>query len=286
VEFEVRSLSPVGVEILGLDLRRPIAGAALADLRQVVLDAGVAVLREQSLTAAEQVAFGRCLGTIERGAVNDRTPDPDVILLSNVGADGRVLGADDPGMKLVAINEGWHTDSSFRTVPASFSTLSAVVVPTTGGDTLFASLQAAWQALGASEQASLYGLLGIHDYVAAYRKRAGRPGGAAPFDLPPVPHPLARRHPETGATVLFVSEHVGGIEGWAEGEAEPLLQHLLEVCTAPERVYRHRWSVGDLLIWDNRSMLHRTLGFDAHQPRVMHHVRIGGTEPALAATPA
>jgi taurine dioxygenase len=105
------------------------------------------------------------------------------------------------------------------------------------------------------------------------------------FDLPPRTHPIVRRHPETGRTGLFITEHMSGIEGLPEDESRQLLAKLLGVCTSPERIYRHHWSVGDLIIWDNRSTIHRAQGCENRYPRVMHHVRIAGSEPAIAATP-
>ena len=283
MDFEVRPLDPVGVEIHGLDLRSPIAEPDFLRLRRVVMDEGLVVFRDQPLEPDEQVEFGRRFGEIERGAFNEQTPNPELILLSNVDAEGRVLPVDDRIMRLVAINEGWHTDSSFRPVPASFSIFTAVVLPGEGGDTLFSSQRRAWESLDESDKAALYGLRGVHDYAKALAQRGSYVDEDSLFDLSAVSHPLVRRHPETDATCLFVSEHVMGIEGWSEKEARGLISRLLEVTTAPERVYRHRWSLGDVLIWDNRLMLHRAQGFDARHPRVMHHVRITGTEPAIAA---
>jgi alpha-ketoglutarate-dependent taurine dioxygenase len=285
MHLEVRSIDPIGVEVRGLDLGQPLSSEALARLRHLVVDAGLVVFRDQPLEPATQVGLGRRFGKIERGAFNEDTPDPDLILLTNVDRSGRILPRDHVHMRLVAINEGWHTDSSFRPIPASFSFFAAVVVPAEGGDTFFASLRRGWEALDETERASLYGLRGIHDYAEAFRRRGSDVDGDPVFDLPPVSHPLVRRHPESGATGLYVSEHVTAIEGVPDAEAAARLSRLMAVTTAPERVYRHRWRVGDLLVWDNRSMLHRAQGFDARHPRVMHHVRIAGDEPVQAASP-
>jgi taurine dioxygenase len=156
-------------------------------------------------------------------------------------------------------------------------------VPDEGGDTFYLSLERAWWALSPAERAPLYGLHAVHDYERAYAVR-GVDLGDFFGDSPPVAtHPLVLRHPESGRTVLFVSEHVFGIEGMAEAEARPLLDRLMAVCTDPDNVYRHRWSVGDLLIWDNRSTLHRAQGFDPRHPRVMRHVRVAGFETPIPA---
>ncbi len=283
MEFEIEPLDPLGAEIRGLSLDARIDESTLAELRRAVVAHGVVLLRDQHLAPDEHVALGRRFGEPERGGFNEESPDPDLIVIANRGADGQIFADDDVRMRLVAINEGWHTDSSFRPIPASFSLFSAVVVPPEGGDTFYASLRRAWESLAAAEQRSLRGLVGIHDYAAAFRRFGSRIEGNPIFDLPPVSHPLVRRHPESGETILYTSEHVFGIEGMSNEEARPLLAHLLAHATAPGNVYRHHWRAGDLAIWDNRSMLHRAQGFDARFPRVMHHVRIAGTEAVIAA---
>jgi alpha-ketoglutarate-dependent 2,4-dichlorophenoxyacetate dioxygenase len=281
--WDVAALAPIGVEIRGLALGGTVSDDDLARLRRIAVDEGLVLLRDQALAPAAHVALGRRLGEIERGAFNEDTPDSDLILLTNRGRDGRMLPNDDVRMRLVAINEGWHTDSSFRPVPASFSLFSAVVVPPVGGRTFFACLRRGWEALDAPLREALRGRLGVHDYAAAFRRFGSAIEGDPIFDLPPVSHPLVRRHPESGATVLYTSEHVIGIEGMPGDEARALLARLLAVATAPDRVYAHAFRPGDLLIWDNRSMLHRAEGFDERHARVMHHVRIAGSEPVIAA---
>jgi|JI10StandDraft_1071094.scaffolds.fasta_scaffold75616_5 alpha-ketoglutarate-dependent taurine dioxygenase len=283
LDFDLRPLAPIGAEIRGVRLGDGISDAELAALRRHVMEWGVVVLPEQHLTPAEHVALGRRFGVPERGAFNEDTPDPDLILLTNRGRDGKLLAPDDVRLRLVAINEGWHTDSSFREIPASFSLFSAVVVPPVGGDTFFASLRHAWEALSPSDQTSVRGLVGIHDYAKAFARFGSTIPGNPIFDLPIVTHPLVRRHPETGETALYTSEHVMGIVGLRDEQAQPILDRLLRTAIAPERVYRHHFRVGDLLIWDNRSMIHRAQGFDGKHARVMHHVRIAGTEAVEAA---
>ncbi len=280
--FEIRPLDPIGAEIRGIELARGLDEAELDRLRRSVVEHGVVVLRDQPMTPAQHVALGRRFGVPERGAFNEDTPDPDLILLTNRGRDGRMLSPDDVRLRLVAINEGWHTDSSFREIPATFSLFAAVVVPPVGGDTFFADLRLAWKALSPEEQTSARGLVGIHDYAKAFARFGSTIPGNPVFDLPPVRHPLVRRHPESGETTLYTSEHVMAIEGLSDDEAQPILARLLRAATTPERVYRHRFQVGDLVIWDNRSTIHRAQGFDPAHARVMHHVRIAGSEPVVA----
>lgn len=283
MDFDLRPLDPIGAEIRGAKLSDGLDEADFEALRRLVMEWGVVVLPEQHLTPAEHVALGRRFGVPERGAFNEDTPDPDLILLTNRGRDGKLLAPDDVRLRLVAINEGWHTDSSFREIPASFSLFAAVVVPPEGGDTFFASLRHAWEALSPADQASVRGLVGIHDYKKAFERFGSTIPGNPIFDLPIVKHPLVRRHPETGETSLYTSEHVMGIDGLPDAQAQPILDRLLRTAIAPERVYRHHFRVGDLVIWDNRSMIHRAQGFDGKHARVMHHVRIAGTEAVEAA---
>lgn len=283
MDFDLRPLDPIGAEIRGVKLSDGLDEADFEALRRLVMEWGVVVLPDQHLTPAEHVALGRRFGVPERGAFNEDTPDPDLILLTNRGRDGKLLALDDVRLRLVAINEGWHTDSSFREIPASFSLFAAVVVPPEGGDTFFASLRHAWEALSPSDQNSVRGLVGIHDYAKAFARFGSTIPGNPIFDLPIVKHPLVRRHPETGETTLYTSEHVMGIDGLPDAQAQPILDRLLRTAIAPERVYRHHFRVGDLVVWDNRSMIHRAQGFDGKHARVMHHVRIAGTEPVEAA---
>ena len=179
-------------------------------------------------------------------------------------------------MRTFRINESWHTDSSFRATPASYSLLAAEVLPRAGGETLFTSLRLGWTDLPESERAGLRELRVVHDYNDAYTRVEGFvPGGATALG-DPVRHPLVRRHPDTGAPALFLTGHASGIEGMPPDAGKALLEKLLDWCTRDGRVYRHRWRPGDLAIWDNRCMLHRTPGFDGANPRVLHHVRVAG----------
>ncbi|MHC4910388.1 MAG: TauD/TfdA dioxygenase family protein [Planctomycetota bacterium] len=282
--FETKRLGPVGVELLGVDLCGEIADELIAELRRTVMDVGLVLLRDQPIEPERHVALGQRFGSIEQLDASREGLEPSMVVIGNVDREGRVFPDDDPRMKLVSINEGWHTDSTFREIPASFSIFGAVVVPEQGGDTFYASLQNAWDALAPTDQAELYGLNGVHDYNAAYRRRGNEQGGIVGYDEPQRTHPLVREHPETGRKGLFISEHMAGIEGWPEAEGQALVEKLIALATSEDRVYRHHWEVADLAIWDNRSMLHRAQGFDQRFPRRMHHVRVGGDEPPIAAT--
>ena len=285
MSIETKSLGPLGVEITSFDVREELSEADLAGLRRMVLEEGLVLFREQPLDARAQIELGRRFGTLEVLTLDSETFDEKSIVLANVDESGKSLAQDSQTMRMLTINEGWHTDSSFRDIPAAFSLLSAMTVPEHGGDTFFASLQKGWDALSPDEQSALYGLNGIHDYPAAYRSRGVDMSDTPGFEMPMRVHPIARRHPETGRTGLYMTEHMSGIKGQSDDESNELLTKLLGVCTHPERIYRHRWSVGDLIIWDNRSMLHRAQPLESRYPRIMHHVRVAGSEPAIAAIP-
>ena len=270
--FATRPLVPFGVEIVDVDLRGEIAPGRFAALRRLVVEEGLVLARGQAMSAQEHCRLGERFGSLESLSLERDRRASGVLVVSNLGDDGRTLGPRDRRMRTLAANELWHTDSSFRDRPASFSLLSAVVVPDQGGDTLFASLRRGWDTLDPGLRAGLHGLRAVHDYTA--------------MGFPPVAHPIVRVHPESRRVGLYLSEHARAVEGWPEDRGRALIDRLLSRCTRPSEVYRHSWRVGDLLLWDNRSMLHRAQGFEADHPRVMHHVRVAGTEGVIPAPPS
>jgi alpha-ketoglutarate-dependent 2,4-dichlorophenoxyacetate dioxygenase len=182
-------------------------------------------------------------------------------------------------MRSITINEQWHTDSSFRETPAAFSIFAAVEIPPEGGETWYASLRRGWEALDSETRDALEGLRAKHDYREAYRRAGAGEAFEGMGSALEHWHPLIRRHPETGARALFVTGHAFEVEGMQVAEGRALVESLVAFCTEEERVYRHRWRPGDVLIWDNRSMLHRAQGFEERHRRVMHHVRVAGAAP-------
>ncbi len=282
--FEVAPLDPIGAELRGLDLRGTISDDVWAALREAVVREGFVLIREQPMTTAQQVELGRRFGPLENTSLDGGEIDEASFLLTNLDSAGEILAEDAIDLKLVAINEGWHTDSSFRDIPASFSLFAGVVVPAVGGDTFFASLHRGWDALSFVDRAAIAGRRGHHDYDGAYRSRGVDMSGYFGGPAPTAHHPVVRVHPESGRIGLYVSEHLDSIEGFEDGEGRALIARLLDTCTDPTRVYRHQWTQGDLIIWDNRSMLHKTQGFDRIHPRVMRHVRIAGSEPVISAS--
>lgn len=284
--FRMHALGGVGVEIEGLDLRSEIPDSSFSALRRTVVEEGLVLFRDQPLEEATQIALGRRFGPIEQLVVGEEDQEPSLVKISNLDGEGNVRANDSHFMQLISINEGWHTDSSFREIPASFSVFSCVVAPDAGGDTMWASLQRPFDALDEETRSLLVGKTGVHDYAAAYRARGNAEGGIVGFDSDPLEHPILREHPESGRPGLFLSEHLSEIEGLSPEESAAVQSKLLGLVTANDNTYRHHWSVGDVAIWDNRSMLHRTQGFDERYPRVMHHVRVAGSEAPIPWRPS
>jgi len=273
-------LSPAGgVAITGADLSRPLP----ADLREAVLAAfrehHVVVFRDQDLSKEEQLAFTLQFGEIEEhvGRHSAAGRYGLVHTVTNVDEDGR------PTTKLSAVgNYHWHTDKSYHAVPSLMTLLHAKELPPEGGDTQFANMAMAYEALPEDMKQRIAGLRVVHSWAAS-RRRAGAP---PPSDIemrerPPVDHPIVRTHPETGAKTLYIGNHASHISGIPEAESDALLSDLLEHATQPQFVYTHHWRGGDLVMWDNRCLLHRALAnYEmAKYRRVLHRTVVTGTVP-------
>ena len=239
----------------------------------------VLVFPDQHLTEEEQVAFSRRFGPLERSLTKTHTKgDPAIIHLSNVKKDGTLWGAQsDTGLMLKG-NNYWHTDSSYKRIPAKASLLSAKIVPKTGGETAFADMRAAYDALDRDMQDWLEDKIAVHSYAYSQGKVGGT--GALTQDewdaLPAVEQPVIRTHPTTGRRNLYVGRHASHIVGEDPDESRALLEKLCIDACRPPRIHIHRWRVGDLVIWDNRCVLHRGLGHPPDQPRRMVRTTVAG----------
>jgi alpha-ketoglutarate-dependent taurine dioxygenase len=282
MSFEAAPLDPIGAELRGLDLGAGLSDDGFEVLRAAILDQGLVLLRDQSLSDEDQIALGRRFGPLEGLSRSPAGEFDNMIVISNLDADGRVYADAHENMRSIAINEQWHTDSSFREMPATYSIFKAIVVPPEGGSTCFASLQAGWEALDSKAQLALEGKRARHDYRAAFRRAGSKAAYEGMGTQLEGVHPMVRRHSETGKRGLYISGHVVGVEGMEVSEGRTLNGKLLAICTQEGRVYRHQWQPRDVMIWDNRSVLHRAEGFDERHPRVMHHVRVAGTEPVVS----
>jgi alpha-ketoglutarate-dependent 2,4-dichlorophenoxyacetate dioxygenase len=275
-----------GVEIHDLDVKRADEATF-----QAVVDAfndhSVLLFRRQSLTDDEQIAFSRRFGPLEVTirSINTQTQTlPEIANLANVDAEDRIIPAGDKRNLFNAGNQMWHSDSSFKRVPAMASLLSAREVPPEGGETQFASMRVGYEGLSEAMKQLLEGKVAIHSFVYS-RGLVGDellpPDHAA--QVPPVPQALVRANPSNGRKAFYVGSHACEIVGIPTEEARPLLRDLLVAATRPELIYTHRWAPGDLVMWDNRAVLHRGRPWDeSRYRRVMHRTTVAGTGPTAA----
>ena len=274
--FTLEPLSPVlGAVVTGLDLRQPLSETTRGAVYDAFLRHHVLCFRDQRLTQAEQVAFSEQFGTLERHmARNAGTGHPLVNVVSNLGADGK------PSGKVGSTN--WHSDKSFRPMPSLATFLHAQVMPPEGGETCFANMIAAYEALPEAERAALEGVRAIHDFAVSAALTGRKATAEEIADAPPRAQPLVRVIPETGRRALFLGDHASHIEGRPVEEGRAHLAALTAHAVAERFVYRHPWRMGDLLMWDNRCLLHRAnTNFDAaFHPRVLHRTCLRGNAPA------
>lgn len=274
--FAVEPLSPVlGASITGLDLREPLSEANKRAVYDAFIRHHVLCFRNQHLTEEQQIAFTEQFGTLERHIARNRTgANPLVNIVSNLGPDGK------PSGKLSSTR--WHTDKSFRPLPSLATILHALVMPPDGGETCFANMLAAYDALPPGEQARLEGVRVVHSWEISRERGGGKATPEEIADAPPMPHPLVRTIPETGKKALFMGEHAAYFEGLPPDEGYARLQQLTAHAIDERFVYRHKWTLGDVLMWDNRCLLHRAnTNFDAARfPRVLQRTCLRGAAPA------
>ena len=279
--FTIAPLSPVaGAEITGLDLSVPLT----PPLRDAIMDAfvrhHVLVFRNQDLDKDRQYDFTLNFGEIEEhvGRLGSGEKYPLVHTVTN---RDEVTGRPTATPRTHG-NYFWHTDKSYHAVPSLLTMLHAVELPPNGGDTLFANMHMAWDALSEGEQRELEGLRLVHSWEASRRNTGNIPATEQQKrERPPVSHPLVRTHPATGRRSLYLGMHVSHVEGMEPDASRELLARLLEAATVDEHVYRHAWRPGDLVMWDNRCLLHRAdRNYDmAAHARVLHRTVVKGTVP-------
>ena len=276
----ITSLSPVlGAEVVGLDLNEPLSDPVFVELERVWQEAnGVLVFREQDLDPTAQISFSRRLGTLEEHvATRYLLPGyPEIYRVSTKkDADGKAMGNPESGRY-------WHSDLSYLDPPAKASLLYALEVPPIGGDTMFTNMAAAHDALSEPVRTMLDGLMAVHDY--SYVRRMFSPGfgrSADPSKVPPVRHPVVRPHADTGRKTLYVNPgFTTHIEGLSRHESDTILELLFDHATRPEFIYRHSWSVGDAVLWDNRSTMHHAVHdfYETGGVRHMHRTTVMGVK--------
>jgi taurine dioxygenase len=263
----------MAAEIVGLDLTEPLDADTRGQLYQAFLDHQILVFRDQDLSKEQQVAFTEQFGTLERHtARNKGTNDlPLVHIVNNLGDDGKPMGK--------VRSDMWHTDKSFRPEPSMATILHAITLPPDGGDTLFVNMYASFEGLSADRQAEIRNLKVVHSWRLSRENESREMSAEELADAPDNTHPLARIHPETGRTAIFAGMHASHIEGWPFEKGRALILELEAHATQPQYLYRHTWRPGDMLMWDNRCLLHRAVAnFDAAKyPRVLHRTCLRGT---------
>ncbi len=287
--MQVKRLHPhFFAEVSGVDLAGLLDDARMAEIIAALDAHAVLLFRGQTLTDAAQVAFSERLGPVATTRALDRPGaqlriDPKVSDISNLAPDGSVMSGDDRRRMDALANRLWHTDHSFRRVPSTYSLLSAHLVPPAGGETQFADMRAAYDALSPAKREALDGLVAVHSL---FNSRAMI--GFVDFTeeeraaLPPARQPLVRTHPGSGRTSLYLAAHADRIEGMPTPEGKMLLLDLIDHATRPEFVHTHEWRVGDLVIWDNRCTMHRAREFDMTQKRDMRRTTVSERAPLIA----
>jgi taurine dioxygenase len=281
--FEVRPFdAPLGAEIIGLDISKPINTADFARIHRAHLEHHVVVFRDQQVSPAAHIAFSRRFGPLEIHVLHQfhLANHPEILIVSNIkNENGEPLGLGDAGAY-------WHSDISYKPEPSLGSLLHAQELPGEGGDTLFADQHLAWEALSPALQQRILPLKAEHSYLAKYEElRAKNPwrpqlSQAQVDQVRPAVQPVVRTHPETGRRALFVSEHfTTGIVGLPKEESDALLAELFAHSVKPDFVYRHRWQPHDLVFWDNRSVMHLAAGTPDAMRRKLYRTTVQGDAP-------
>ena len=276
-------------EVSGVDITQPLTTEQAAAIEAGMDRYGVLVFHDQRLTDETQMAFSRNFGELERAendithGKNRRLESEHIADISNLDTSNQVLARDNRRRLFSLGTRLWHSDSSFKTVPAKFSLLSARIVPPSGGNTEFADMRAAYDSLDDDTRAECAPLICEHSQLYSRAQL-----GFADFTdedrvrFAPVQQRLARTHPSTGRKSLYLASHAGLIVGWPVPEARMFLRDLIEHATQRKFVYAHQWRQFDLVIWDNRATMHRGRPFDAKDVRDMHRTTVAGLRSTMA----
>jgi len=269
----------IGTEAVGIDLNEPISAADFDRIYRAWLDTTILLFRNQSMTPSQQIAFSRRFGElmVYTRSENALPGYPEVLVLSNLTRDGKPIGSPASGRY-------WHSDGHYLERPPAASFLFGIEVPPTGGDTWFANMQAAYEALPSDVKLRIDGRKVI---ISRVQSRPYNYPNKPPVTTeeraawPDMPQPLVRTHPETGRKALYVGGNVPWhVEGMPTEESDVLIPELQAFATRPEFVYIHRWQAGDAILWDNRSSMHRANAYDqTNHRRLMHRTTIAGDQP-------
>jgi alpha-ketoglutarate-dependent 2,4-dichlorophenoxyacetate dioxygenase len=290
MSIEIRPLTQhIGAALTGIDVRKPLTPAEVDAVNAGMDRHAVLVLPGQDITDTQQIDFTRNFGPLQNGAnATLRAPqlrlDPAFADVSNIGKDGQRLARDDRRRMAALGNRLWHSDASFRVIPARYSILSGRIVVSEGGNTEFADMRAAYDALDAKTKAEIEDLICEHSQMFS-REQLGF-AGFLPEEqamMKPVQHRLVRTHPTSSRRSIFLSAHIGGILGWPRPEAMAFIRDLMEHATQRTFVYSHKWTQHDLVLWDNRATMHRVRRFDdLNQVRDLRRTTTKSDGPTVA----
>jgi len=283
MSIDVEPMHPLFVaKVTGVELARPVSAADLALLEAAIDRYAVLIFPGQAIDDDQQIAFSARFGPLEGAAkrlltgAKARNQRHEIADVSNLDENDGILSANDRRRLYSLGNQLWHTDASFRAVPARYSLLSARTIPPEGGETEFADLRAAYDALPDSMKARLAGLVAEHSIwhsrglVAEFEADAAERAA-----LPPVPQMVVRLHPGSQRRTLYLAAHAFRIRGMTDEAGKALLDELTAHATQPRFVYQHRWTVGDLVMWDNRCTMHRGRPYDDQRyRRDMHRTTV------------
>ncbi len=256
--------------VSGIDMHDPLdPETRTALIAALDTHAVIAVGHDRPLSNEEQIAFSASLGPMDRGrtpkvaGTGIRIPHNEITDQSNLGPDGTIYAEGDRRLAYKRANRQWHADMSYRPVRATYSLLSAHVVPPEGGNTEFIDMRGVYDALPESVKADLDGLVAEHCYWHS-RKLGGGPDPTPEerAGRPPALHELVHVHPTSGRKVLYLASHIAGIQGWPADATRALLKELMDFATQPQFVFSYEWRVGDVVIWDNLATMHRATPFD------------------------
>jgi len=275
-------------EVSGVDLRQPMTRQQAIEIEAAMDHYAVLLFRGQDITDEQQLAFALNFGERETARGGTVTKKEDYRLssglndVSNLGKDGKPLPRDHRTHLFNLGNCLWHSDSSFRAIPAKYSLLSARVVSSNGGNTEFADMRAAYDALDDATKAEIEDMICEHSLMYSRGSLGFLNYSEEEKQMfKPVQQRLVRTHPAHGRKSLYLSSHAGAIVGMSVPEARLLLRDLTEHATRPEFVFVHQWALHDLVMWDNRQTMHRVRRYDQSQPRDMRRATVAGSEPTV-----
>ena len=288
VDLKIQTLHPaLGAEVVGLDLAESMDDETFQAIRDAWMKHLVLAFPNQTLSEEQQITFSQRFGALEehhQDIIKSRS-SPQIFRVSNVNDEGNMMPSDHPSVAQISLAQRWHTDSSYRAVPSMGSILHGIEVTKEGGETCFSNMYMVYDALDRDTKRRITGCRARHDFGHLTKLAPVKPLTESERQaMPPVWQPMVRKHPWTGRPSLFISPiYNDAIEGMNDDEAAELLTELTEFAGREEFVYRHRWTQGDVVMWDNRCTMHRVTPYDLNLRRVMHRNTVVGDGPVTAA---